>query len=116
MNINSTNLSDLAKRMFYIQNVKPILNRDALFSDETSNFRIPAEPEKNSTVKIRFRAAVANTDAVYICVEGKEFQMHMIGNDEMFSYYEHEIQLEESQIHYYFRIVKGTRKNKSRNV
>ncbi len=107
MIINTSNMNESEKKIFYIQNMKPVMNRDALFSDETGNFRIPAEPEKFSTVRIRFRTAVANADAVYFCMNDKEIVMQIIGTDELFAYYEYEIALTDKQIHYYFKIVTG---------
>ena len=87
--------------------MKPVMNREALFSDETGNFRLPAEPEKFSTVRIRFRAAASNIDEVYICMENNEFAMQEIGNDGLFAYYEYELSLTDKQLHYYFKIVTG---------
>ncbi len=107
MIFNTSNMNENEKKIFYIQNMKPVMNRDALFSDETGNFRIPAEPEKFSTVRIRFRAAAANIDDIYICMENNEYAMHEIGNDELFAYYEYELSLTDKQLHYYFKIVTG---------
>ncbi len=107
MIINTSNMNENEKKIFYIQNMKPVMNREALFSDETENFRVPAEPEKFSTVKIRFRAAVANVDEIRICIEDEEFTMQEIGNDELFAYYEYEMSLTDKQIHYFFKIVTG---------
>ena len=107
MIINTSHMSEHEKKIFYIQNMKPVLHRDALFSDETGNFRIPAEPEKYSTVKIRFRTAVANTDDVFICIEDKEYPMVQIGDDEIFAYFEYELALTDKQVRYYFKIVCG---------
>ncbi len=75
MIFNTSNMNENEKKIFYIQNMKPVMNREALFSDETGNFRLPAEPEKFSTVRIRFRAAASNIDEVYICMENNEFAM-----------------------------------------
>ncbi len=107
MIFNTSNMNEKQKKIFYIQNMKPVMNREALFSDETGNFRLPAEPEKFSTVRIRFRAAASNIDEVYICMENNEFAMQEIGNDGLFAYYEYELSLTDKQLHYYFKIVTG---------
>ncbi len=107
MIFNTSNMKKKKKKIFYIQNMKPVMNREALFSDETGNFRLPAEPEKFSTVRIRFRAAASNIDEVYICMENNEFAMQEIGNDGLFAYYEYELSLTDKQLHYYFKIVTG---------
>ena len=47
--------------------------RQALFSDETEGFRIPAEPEEGDVVTLRFRTARNNIDHVfYQEAEGEE--------------------------------------------
>ena len=107
MIFNTSNMNENEKKIFYIQNMKPVMNREALFSDEKGNFRLPAEPEKFSTVRIRFRAAASNIDEVYICMENNEFAMQEIGNDGLFAYYEYELSLTDKQLHYYFKIVTG---------
>ncbi len=107
MIFNTSNMNENEKKIFYIQNMKPVMNREALFSDETGNFRLPAEPEKFSTVRIRLRAAASNIDEVYICMENNEFAMQEIGNDGLFAYYEYELSLTDKQLHYYFKIVTG---------
>ena len=107
MIFNTSTMNENEKKIFYIQNMKPVMNREALFSDETGNFRLPAEPEKFSTVRIRFRAAASNIDEVYICMENNEFAMQEIGNDGLFAYYEYELSLTDKQLHYYFKIVTG---------
>ena len=43
-----------------------MLERDALFSDETAQFRIPAEPECDTECTIRFRTAAGYAESVYI--------------------------------------------------
>ena len=50
----------------YIDNMRPLFSRYALYSDETENFRIPAEPEPGQTVTIRFRTLKGNVDDVYL--------------------------------------------------
>jgi alpha-glucosidase len=100
-------MTDNEKKVLYIQNVTPILNRNALFSDETENFRSPAEPEKNSCVVIKFRTALENVDEIFICIDGKELKMDKHGNDGLFDYYEYNLQLSDKQIRYYFKVVSG---------
>ena len=46
--------------------------RQALFSDENEEFRIPAEPDEGQAVRIRFRTAKDNVDNVYYQEEGQE--------------------------------------------
>lgn len=100
-------LSDLSKKSLYIQNVKPLLVRDALFSDETCDYRSPLEPDKNQLVTIRFRTAIANVDSVKVCYDNEEKNMELSKRTENFDYYEYTFQLTDKQIRYYFFITSG---------
>ena len=40
----------------YILQMRPILRKRALFSDGTSDYRIPPEPKAGEHVKLRFRS------------------------------------------------------------
>ena len=44
----------------YIMQMRPILRKQALFSDGTKDYRMPAEPKENEIVTIRFRTAKDN--------------------------------------------------------
>ena len=46
MNFDLSCLGKNEKKLLYIQNMRPVLNRDAFFSDETEGYRNPAEPDK----------------------------------------------------------------------
>ena len=46
---------ETAKKMQYILNMSPVLNKDAMFSDGTEYYRTPVEPREGDTVTIRFR-------------------------------------------------------------
>lgn len=107
MNIDLSCMTENEKKIFYIQNMKPMLNKEALFSDETAEYRFPAEPEKNTRVKIKFRTAVANADRVYLCIDNDENLMQHMCSDKIFDYYEYEISVLENQIKYYFKVVTG---------
>ena len=41
------------------------LNRRALFADETSDYRIPEEPDEGDLVRYRFRTGRDNADRVF---------------------------------------------------
>ena len=107
MNIDLNHMNKNEKKILYIQNMRPMLNKEALFCDENSEYRLPPEPDKNSEVRIRFRTAVGNVDRVYLCVGDEEHLMEHIENDMLFDYYEYVFKVEETQIKYYFKIVSG---------
>ena len=43
-----------------------ILVKNALFCDETEDYRTPAEPEAGDSVDIRYRTLANNVDNVYL--------------------------------------------------
>ena len=47
------------------------INRDALFSAETQDYRMPAEPDIHDKVVVRMRTAKDDVDHVYY-IEGKK--------------------------------------------
>ena len=64
--MNYENLNDARKIQEYVTNMRPTFNKRAVFSDETENYRTPAEPEAGDTVNIRIRTKKNNVDFVYL--------------------------------------------------
>ena len=96
-----------------IKEEKPVknniqINRDALFSAETEDYRMPAEPDINDKVVVRMRTAKDDVDHVYYIEGKKETEMKKTVSDTLFDYYEHTMTAGEEQILYHFKIVKGT--------
>ena len=46
----------------YIEGMRPVFDRKALFSDTTEDYLSPSEPNPYSHITIRFRAALNNVD------------------------------------------------------
>ena len=69
--------TDVTKRMQYILNMRPVLNKDALFSDGSEYYRSPAEPKPGESVSIRFRTQRNNVDMVYLVYEGRKQKMEL---------------------------------------
>ena len=106
-NVDLHQMSNVMKTQFFIENLTMIFNPQALFSDGTSDYRIPVEPKENEKVKIRFRAGRENIDCVYL-VYGEERQlMRKVANDKLFDYYQGEIQLHSEKVTYYFEVHSG---------
>ena len=59
----------------YIENMTPLLNRSALFSDGTKEYRFPPEPMPFDEVTIRFRTALGNVDSVCLIANGEKYEM-----------------------------------------
>ena len=91
----------------YIQEMRPVLNRRALFSDTTEEYVIPAEPKLYEKITIRFRAGRDNLDQVYIVINNQRLKMYKDCHDEQFDYYAIQYQLGEEVIHYYFEMHVG---------
>ena len=54
------------KNKQYELNMRPVLNKDALFSHGSEYYRSPSQPMPGDTVKIRFRTQRNYVDAVYL--------------------------------------------------
>lgn len=91
----------------YIATMRPVFNRRALFSDTTEDFLIPPEPEKNSTVTIRFRTAKNNVDRCVLVTRGEKYVMKKVETTKHFDYYAYDIELGSDKETYYFEIQSG---------
>ncbi len=96
-----------AKIQEYITKMKPVFNKHALFSDETEQYRTPAEPNVGDVVTIRFRTRKNNVDEVYFISGAMRLRMHLAETKNGFDFYNIEIKLGEAPIHYYFEIKAG---------
>ena len=83
------------------------MNKRALFSDESSEYRIPQEPDINHPITIRFRAAAEDVDYVYLIHNGIRLEMEKTFSYGLFDYYSLIIPLREDRYYYYFEIIKG---------
>lgn len=102
---------DSAKQFYNVENyilqMRPILRKEALFSDGTADYRIPPEPGVNEKVRIRFRAALNNVDMILLCHKEGKTEMRPVQIDETFVYYETEVQLGTERFDYYFEVISG---------
>ncbi len=85
------------------------LNREALFSSETEDYRIPPEPEENQQVALRFRTARDGADQVLCWEVGNEIPqtMEKVSQDTYFDYYKCKVTVGTEPFRYYFQIKKG---------
>ncbi|MBE5870968.1 MAG: glycoside hydrolase family 13 protein [Lachnospiraceae bacterium] len=91
----------------YMNSMRPVLNKKALFTDMTSTYVDPPEPNPYSLVTIRFRAGKNNIDRVYIVIRNEKHLMMKYDTDTQFDYYEFELQLDDEKVEYYFEVVVG---------
>ena len=83
------------------------MNKDALFSDETSAFRTPAEPEPGDVVTVRFRAARGDISQVYLIQKDREIRMKKTRADAIFDYYQCSFRVGREVLTYYFEVSSG---------
>ena len=98
---------ETAKKMRYILNMSPVLNKDAMFSDGTEYYRTPVEPREGDTVTIRFRTQRNNVDNVCLVHDGEYLEMKRERTSGSFDYYTAQIIMGKDIVHYYFEIHSG---------
>ncbi len=91
----------------YIEGMRPVFKRKALFSDTTEDYVIPAEPNPYAQVTIRFRSAKNNIDRVLLIHNTSKYPMIKENFDEYFDYYACEVELENEEFSYYFEVQVG---------
>ena len=78
---------DIARKMQYILNMRPVFNKEALFSDGTRYYRNPTEPKSGEKVIISFRTQKNNVDAVYLVSGDQKYKMKVYKTTKGFDYY-----------------------------
>lgn len=91
----------------YIMQMRPLLKKNALFSDGTADYRYPAEPEAGDKVSIRFRTARDNVDIVWLCSGDSRYKMKITESRDEFDYYEVSVTVPDQTFRYYFEVVSG---------
>ena len=84
------------------------MNREALFCDGTGDYVIPAEPEINEKVVLRFRTAHNDVDEVKLHAGEQIYTLWKMQTTGEFDFYEIEYQLGTEPFRSYFEIKKGT--------
>ncbi|MGN0348929.1 MAG: glycoside hydrolase family 13 protein [Roseburia sp.] len=91
----------------YMLQMRPLLKKEALFSDGSSDYRWPVEPKAGEKVTIRFRTAKDNVDAVRLCTPSRHYQMTKTETTSVFDYYSVTLELGEDVFSYCFETVTG---------
>lgn len=107
MQIAFEQLSKIQKVLAYITLREEIIDERAIFSDETRQYRMPAEPMPYEAMKVKIRTAKDNIDAVYLCCQGKRDRLEVDESDELFDYYIGTIELKNQALEYYFELNVG---------
>mgnify|MGYP000432142414 CR=1 FL=1 len=98
---------DIARKMQYILNMRPVFNKEALFSDGTRYYRNPTEPKSGEKVIISFRTQKNNVDAVYLVSGDQKYKMKVYKTTKGFDYYGTKIVMPEEIFRYHFEIQYG---------
>lgn len=86
------------------------LDIDAIFADETENFRTPVSPVVGDNMAIKLRTGHDNVDRACVVVEDEELEMSIASGDKVFDYYMAQYAISDDKpLHYYFKIYKDDR-------
>lgn len=106
----------MADRTNYIENILRLsqvdfkyLNYDAIFSDETENYRYPSVPVSGKKFTITLRVGKDNIDSAYICYGCCYVKMQKNHSTDFFDYYEGTFICDSEPMNYYFRIICDSR-------
>lgn len=99
--------SRVEHNQLYIANMRPVFNKQALFSDTTADYVSPCEPSPYDEVTITFRSAKNNVDRVYFVFKQEKYLMMKETTDELFDYYKITVQMENEKVKYHFEILAG---------
>lgn len=97
----------LGQDQSYINAMRPVIRKKALFSDMTEDYVSPVEPNPNSDVTIRFRTAINNVDIVFLVHKDEKIVMQKVDSDNVFDYYSITVHLDDESYIYYFEIKSG---------
>ena len=100
-------MDDLDREIEYALRMRPLLKKNALYSDETEMFQKPMEPQPGDLVTIRFRTARNNADAVYLHHGDARMRMHFQECRDGFDFFSIQIKIRDEIFSYYFEIVAG---------
>lgn len=102
----------MANRTNYIENILRLsqvdfkyLNYDAIFSDETENYRYPSVPVSGKKFTITLRVGKDNIDSAYICYGCCYVKMQKNHSTDFFDYYEGTFICDSEPMNYYFQII-----------
>ena len=94
----------------YAINMRPVLNRKALFSDETANYRTPFEPEVGDRVTIKFRTWMDNVDYVFFICGSEKIPMTKAYSKGVFDYYTYTTEPLTGTVRYFFDVWTGNQR------
>ena len=91
----------------YISSMRPVFNKDALYSDTTEHYLTPCEPEPYGHMRIRFRSGKNNVDEVFLDHDEQAYRMKKVSSVGDFDFYELDVQLSDKPYRYCFHVQAG---------
>ncbi len=79
-----------------------MIKREALFSDETEQFKTPYQPRARQTVTVKLRTLAQNVTRAYCVLDGAKREMKKINGDATFDFYALRFVCPNRPTHYYF--------------
>ena len=96
--------SEVSRRIRYVEYMRPMFVKRAVFSDESKYYRKPVQPEAGEDCTIRIRTLKNNADEVYFISGSKRMLMTLAETSGAFDYYEITISLTDEVVRYYFEL------------
>ncbi len=81
-----------------------MINKDALFADETANFKQPYEPEAGDAVRLILRTLANDVLEAEAVINGKSHKMAKFRTDGTFDYYTYTFKCPQRRVAYYFTV------------
>ncbi len=82
-----------------------MISREALFTDETENFKTPYEPKAGDSVTLTFRTLKNDVNLVYAVINGAQHKMKKSSiKSESFDYYTYTFKCRGKAVSYYFEV------------
>ena len=91
----------------YVRHTRPLLNREALFADQTKAYCDYTKDETGYRVNLHFRTGRDNVDSVTVVTDTREIVMRRKRFDRLFDYYEAVLHYPECGTAYEFRVTCG---------
>ncbi len=97
-------LSEKEMKRIYMLTMTPTLHTKGLFSDITSDYVSPLEPEPYSVLTLRFRTEKHNVSHVFLVYGGERILMEKKRTEGVFDYFETQIEIDDAPVRYHFYI------------
>ena len=106
MSDNTNKFIDISEKLLLLSRMKyEYFNLDAVFSDETEDFRTPLFPKKDEDCFIKIRLWKNNADEVFLVCGDDEIKMKKTLSRSNFDFYRASIKADKIKTSYYFKII-----------